>query len=187
MAAGLGTETVNVHVSEDAKANGAIASVNTITIPEGSTGNFQVRLALAPAAPVSVAAANSSGDADVTVAAGQSLTFTAGGFDTQQAVTLAAAEDDDALDDSAVITLSGPGLRPRTLHVIVKDNDGMVDAGVVTPPPSDAGLGSQPVGDSGKGCDCAAASTDKRSAGVTALLALVGFAWMRRRSRRRRW
>ena len=54
-----------------------------------------MKLAFQPASDVTVSVARVSGDTDLTVSGGASLTFTAANWNTAQTVTLAAAEDVD--------------------------------------------------------------------------------------------
>ena len=73
-------------------------------MPEGGTATFSVSLDAEPAATVTVAVAVDSGDTDITIASGGSLTFTDLTWNTPQTVTVAAAEDNsDTADGSAQI------------------------------------------------------------------------------------
>jgi len=72
-----------------------VLSSGGLSVPEGRTAAFTVRLSNPPPSPVSVSVAHAFGDEDVSVQSGASLTFDAGNWDQPQAVTLAAAEDDD--------------------------------------------------------------------------------------------
>ncbi|MFU8893939.1 MAG: InlB B-repeat-containing protein [Luteolibacter sp.] len=76
----------------------------TVTVPEGATASFQVRLSNPPENTVTVTVTRSSGDADITVQSGGLLTFTTGNWSSYQTVTLAAAVDDDTEDGTATIT-----------------------------------------------------------------------------------
>ena len=80
---------------------GILVSPNFLTMREGGQANFAVRLRSAPIAPVSVTTHRNSGDEDVVIAAGKTLTFDAMNWDIPQPVTLAAALDADNFDDSA--------------------------------------------------------------------------------------
>lgn len=94
-----------------------------LRVPEGRSAAFTVRLAAAPKANVHVAVARSSGDADLSVAGGASLVFTPTSWNVDQRVTIAAAEDADAVDGSANFAFSnsaGPG---RSVAAIEADND----------------------------------------------------------------
>ena len=102
---------------------GLSLSTTTLTVNEGATGTYTVALASQPSAAVTVAVA---GSGDVTVSPA-SLTFTTDNWDTAQSVTVSAAEDDDAGDDTAEIshTASGGGYGSVTgsVSVTVGDDD----------------------------------------------------------------
>ncbi len=100
-----------------------VVSTASLTMNEGATAGFTVRLANAPAGNVPMTVARSAGDPDVTVSAGAMLTFTPTNFATPQTVTLAAAADADGVDDHATITVSAPGETSRTVAVTVLDRD----------------------------------------------------------------
>ena len=86
---------------EDDDTRGVTLSGSELDVSEGSTGTYTVVLDSEPTAEVTVTPSRSSGDTDVTVSG--ALTFTAGNWRTAQTVTVSAAEDADADDDSAVI------------------------------------------------------------------------------------
>lgn len=94
-----------------------------VTVPEGGTATIQVRLAANPLGNVTVTVAHFSGDADISVVGGASLTFNGGNYSTNQTVTLAAAEDADTANGSAVIRISGGGISPVTVTATESDND----------------------------------------------------------------
>jgi hypothetical protein len=54
-----------------------VVSTTSLTLNEGATNTFTVRLANAPASNVNVTVARTAGDSDITVSAGGTLTFTA--------------------------------------------------------------------------------------------------------------
>lgn len=110
-----------------------LLSAANVAFTEGGTGSFTVRLASAPAAPVTVNVARTAGDSDITVSAGAGLTFTAADFATPQTVTLAAAEDADNLADTATISVTLAGEPVRTVAVSVADNDPAPTAFTSTP------------------------------------------------------
>jgi rhodanese-related sulfurtransferase len=99
-----------------------VTSTN-LSVPEGGTSTFQVKLAGMPAADVSVAVARTSGDADITVQTGTNLTFTTGNWDTYQTVTLAAAEDADVTNGVATMVCSASGMDSVTGTVTEVAND----------------------------------------------------------------
>ncbi len=66
-----------------------------VSVPEGGTATMTVRLGAVPTGVRTVNVTRVSGDLDLTVAVGASLTFTPANWDVWQTVTLAAAEDAD--------------------------------------------------------------------------------------------
>ncbi len=112
-ASASGYASASLTASEVESALGAIVpSSATLDVPEGGHATFTVRLGQAPSAGVTVAVARTSGDADLNVTAGASLTFTTANWNTPQTVTLAATADADALAGQSVFTLSAAGFAP---------------------------------------------------------------------------
>jgi hypothetical protein len=125
-ASGTGLTNADVNVSEvenDANIIPIQTSVPTLNVNEGGSAQFGVRLASAPASNVTVNVARQSGDTDLTVSAGATLTFTPANFATFQNVTISAAEDGDMANDTAVIRASGTNLAPADVAVTGIDND----------------------------------------------------------------
>ena len=98
-----------------------VVNPSSIRVVEGSTATFDVSLGTAPAATTTVTVARQSGDTDITVQSGASLTFTPANWNTPQTVTLAAAADADAVNSTAVIIVSSPA-RP-SLFVTATERD----------------------------------------------------------------
>ena len=114
---------------------GVVLSASALTLTEGGSGTYTVRLAARPSADVTVTIAR-SGDTDVTVdtdagTAGtqNTLTFTRANWSRARTVTVRAGEDDDTTNDSATLThaMSGASeyasLADLTVPVTVNDND----------------------------------------------------------------
>jgi uncharacterized protein (DUF1800 family) len=99
--------------------------IRTLPVIENSTAQFGVRLESPPPANVTVTVTRLSGDADLTVAAGATLTFTPANFGTFQNVTIRAAEDADIINGTAMFQMSGPGLTNAAADVSEFDNDGL--------------------------------------------------------------
>lgn len=95
----------------------------TISVVEGSTATFRVKLSSEPSGDVNVQVAWVSGDPDITVLSGFSLTFTQTNWSTYKAVTIAAAEDLDSTNGSAEIRVSAGGLSAKTITATEIDND----------------------------------------------------------------
>ena len=113
------------------KVDGLVRSVDvssgTLTVTEGATATYAVKLGKAPSANVTVAIArNSSGDADLSVNPA-SLTFTPSNWDTEQTVTVSAAEDTDNTNGSASFTHTASstdtGYDGLTASVVVTEDD----------------------------------------------------------------
>ena len=101
-----GTDIPNVTATEvDDDAARVDVSASRVPVPEGGTASVHGGAGDAAGAAVTLAVANRSGpddDADLT-ASPATLTFTPATWDTPQTVTLAAAQDADALDGTAVV------------------------------------------------------------------------------------
>jgi len=105
-------------------AQGIVVDTLHLKVLEGSTGVVSVRLAMAPAADVTVNVAR-AGDADVTTPT-TSLVFTAASWATPQSVVVSAAHDPDGTIDLATLTVSSAGLAPHDVEVRVTDDDAQV-------------------------------------------------------------
>jgi len=94
-----------------------------VTVPEGDTGAFTVALAKRPQETVVVTVVFQSGDTDIRVGAGTSLTFDKFNYATPQVVTLDAMEDQDTLNGTATIVISSPGYTSAYVVANESDND----------------------------------------------------------------
>lgn len=121
-APGLPSYDVLVNGIDNDEPNLVLSAAN-VSVNEGSTATFTVRLANAPASNVAVTVSRTAGDPDVTVSSGATLTFTPANYATPQTVTLAAAQDANTTNDSATISVSAPGEVTRTVAVTVIDDD----------------------------------------------------------------
>ena len=99
----IGT-AVNILDDDD---RGVTVSDSSLTVKEGSSETYTVVLDSRPTGDVTVTPSRTSGDTDVTVSG--ALTFTPDNWSSAQTVTVRAAEDLDAIDDTAEIghTVSG--------------------------------------------------------------------------------
>ena len=80
---------------------GVTLSASALTVEEGSSNTYTVKLDTAPSANVTITVAGASGDVTV---AGSPLIFTPGNFGAAQTITVRAAADEDATDDTATLT-----------------------------------------------------------------------------------
>jgi hypothetical protein len=101
-----------------------ITDVGAVTVLEGSTATFQVKLSAQPASDVTVTVSRVSGDSDITVTGGSSLTFTTLNWNTYQTVTLSAGQDVDATNGTATIKCVASGLPDKDVTAIEQDNNG---------------------------------------------------------------
>ena len=80
---------------------GVTVSTTTLTVAEGATGTYTVKLNTQPTSDV-VINVTATGNSDVTVSPSR-LTFSSSDWNTAQTVTVAADDDDDAANDTASI------------------------------------------------------------------------------------
>src|SRR6185503_11539416 len=91
--------------------------IRTLPVIEGSTAQYGVRLGAAPASNVTVNTTRLSGDANLTVTAGATLTFTPANFATFQMITISAAEDADLSNGTAIFRSAATGLTSADANV----------------------------------------------------------------------
>ncbi len=102
--AGIDSEVeIPVVVADD---DGTIVAPGTLNIPEGETRTFGVSISAAPRAAVTVSLSKT--DANFTLSP-TSLVFTVDNYAAAQSVTVSAPTDDDAVDETATLTLSATG------------------------------------------------------------------------------
>ncbi len=106
-----------------ALVTGVVTDADVVIVPEGGTKTFQVKLSALPPDNVIVTVARSSGDSNITMFSGSSLTFTNTNWDSYQTVTLAAANDADALDSPATITCTPNNAGYATKIVTATEDD----------------------------------------------------------------
>ncbi|MDX1679244.1 MAG: InlB B-repeat-containing protein [Akkermansiaceae bacterium] len=112
-----------------------LVSTTSVDVAEGGTQTFDVKLRYLPASDITVHVSNSSGDADISILSGSSLTFTPTNGTTWQQVTLSAAEDGDVTNGVATILCEDPGATyaSATVSATEIDNDNLspeVEAGL---------------------------------------------------------
>ena len=110
-APGLADQDVTATEADDTPALAIVTSTNTVTVAEGGSAEFQVKLNAQPIQPTTVTVSWVSGDTNISVQSGGSLIFDAANWNTNQAVILAAALDPDQADGSAVIRCRRAGTR----------------------------------------------------------------------------
>jgi predicted outer membrane repeat protein len=100
-----------------------VVNTQTVNVPEDSTATFTVAILNDPCGTVEATVARQSGDTDITVQSGSSLTFDSSNYTIPQTVTLAAAEDGDYLDGSAVIAVMATDYYTSEVIAYEADND----------------------------------------------------------------
>ncbi len=130
---------------------GLVLDPTSLTVAEGGSGAYTVKLATEPTGNVTVTVAGASGevtvDTDSTAPGDQdTLEFTTTTWSTARTVTVSADEDDDTTNDSATLTHSasggGYGSATGSVAVTVTDND-------AAPPPQPPSSGGGGGGGSG--------------------------------------
>ena len=131
---GSETAAVAVAVTDDEIA-GLVVDPYSLTVAEGGSEVFTMRLATEPSQRVLVTV--SSGDAGAVSVPLQVLTFTTGDWSTPQSVTVSGVEDDDAGDEAAEVNVaaSGGDYAGATATVVVTVTDDEI-AGLVVEPDS---------------------------------------------------
>ena len=128
-----GTVTVSVD-DDDTVPPGLVFSPQQLSVGEGDTATYTMRLAARPTAAVTVAV--SSGDTGA-VAVPASFVFTASNWDRARPVTVRGVDDDDTSDETVAVThsASGGGYGSVTGTVTVSvDDDDTVPPGLVFSP-----------------------------------------------------
>ncbi len=125
------TGSVAVTVTDN-DAPGLALDPTALTVAEGGSGAYTVKLATQPTGTVTVTVAGASGevtfDTDSTANGNQStLTFNTTNWGTARTVTVSAGQDNDGVDDSATLTHSasggGYGSVTGSVAVTVADDD----------------------------------------------------------------
>ncbi len=114
-----------VPIGDDDSA-GLTVTPADLSLTEGGSGQYEVRLDSQPLHPVTITIASSNPD----VEAPTPLSFTADNWNQFQAVTVTVAHDDDATDESATVThtaesgdLNYQGIPVPSVSVSVSDDD----------------------------------------------------------------
>ena len=125
----IGT-AVNILDDDD---RGVTVSDSSLTVKEGSSETYTVVLDSEPTGDVTVTPSRTSGDTDVTVSG--ALTFTPDNWSSAQTVTVRAAEDLDAIDDTAEIdhAVSGGDYGSETAQTVTVtvDDDEFASTGLL--------------------------------------------------------
>ena len=128
----VGTGNVHTLTITDNDTAGLVFAPTSLTVAEGGSGSYTVKLATQPTGNVTVTVGGASGEVTVDTDSGTNgnqttLTFSSSNWSTAQPVTVAAGEDADTANDSATLshTATGGGYNSVTGNVAatVTDND----------------------------------------------------------------
>ena len=138
--ASTGLPSINVTATEadndGGQTNSIVVSATAVSVPEGGTATYTVRLQNAPTANTTVTNTAGTGDTNITVTGGANLTFTPANFATPQTVTLSAAEDTDTTNGTRTITVASANLPSVTVTATEADNDPAQGQAVIVTPTS---------------------------------------------------
>ena len=98
-------------------------SHSSVSVTEGATVIFQVRLSAQPTGSVTINVNRTAGDESITVSDGAVLIFSTTNWQTDQPVTISADDDADTTDDSATITCSATAAGFTSVDVTVTESD----------------------------------------------------------------
>ena len=98
----------------DNDSPGVIVSSTALTVPEGGSATYTVRLATKPLSDVTITVARSPGGDDDLTASPDTLTFTNSNWSMQQTVTILAAEDDDG--EHGIVAFNHSAASPGTVY-----------------------------------------------------------------------
>ena len=110
---------------------GVRVSRGTLTVPEGGSATYTLRLNTAPAADVTVMVTTNHSEVDPQP---RQLTFTPDNWDSPQTVTVSATEDDDQVDDRTTLTHTVTSTDTRYNNVGIAPVSVVVSDGGAAPP-----------------------------------------------------
>ena len=113
-------QVVAIEVTDD-EAVDVVVAPESLTVAEEMTGAFTVKLADQPTTTVTVTLG--SDDTGAVSVPATALTFTTGNWGTTQTVTVSALADDDATDETVVVTATSSEARAADVTVTVEDDD----------------------------------------------------------------
>lgn len=132
-------------VEQDNDVQAIIADQSRITVGEDGKAPLRIKLSAAPDANLVVTTARASGDSDIVVESGATLTFTPENWNSYQLLTIAARRDTDRLNGQAVIRSTAAGALPCDVTATELDNTPltvMVDrTSIVVPEGASASVG----------------------------------------------
>ncbi len=146
---GYGSVSQNLNVTITDNDSPALALPASLTVNEGATGDYTVRLSNQPSGAVTVTVAVPANtdvtidgpDAGATFSASEVLNFTTSNWNQTQIVTVRAGQDDDRTDDVVTLahTATGGGYNTITGNVAITITDTTPAPTPVTPPSTQPG------------------------------------------------
>ncbi|MBF2755850.1 MAG: hypothetical protein ISN29_11430, partial [Gammaproteobacteria bacterium AqS3] len=112
--------SVAVALVDDDPTVGLTLSTSELTVDEGGSATFTIRLSTPPSGARALTLASTSTEVTVTPA---SLSFSTSNWSTPQTVTVRAADDADGMDDTATINRTANTLTAALVNVTVIDDD----------------------------------------------------------------
>lgn len=107
--------------SKSTQTPAIVPSTNNLTVPEGGTASFGVKLSQKPSSSITVTVSRVNGDSDITVQSGESLIFTPSNWNHNQTVSIKTLADIDTENGEATIRLSAVGMVNKDITVIEQD------------------------------------------------------------------
>jgi hypothetical protein len=117
---GWAAATISVFVSDQTDPV-LVSSTSQLTVAEGATMTFNVRISAMPAGPTNVTV--TSADPDAVTVTPATFQILPADWNVDHPVTVMGVQDGDALDETVHVTIMSPGQSSRTVTVIVNDDD----------------------------------------------------------------
>ena len=117
--------TANHTITTSFERNEFVTNIENVTVPEGETEIFQVKLNFSPSSNIVASVDHISGDTDISVQSGSNLTFTSENWDTYQTVTLKAADDVDLENGTATIGIRAANIANKDITATEQDGDSL--------------------------------------------------------------
>ncbi len=132
---GFGSATISSPISEglslwvtilDDESLNIVTEYTQLDVPEGTSVQCGIKLNSDPGDEIDLETDFYSGDADITVTSGETLTFTSADWDTWQYITFTSADDLDGFPGSTTFSVSSGSMYSYiTLHEIDDDTPGI--------------------------------------------------------------
>lgn len=103
-----------------------ITNVDELTIQEGKTASFQVKLSKQPDGDVQVTVDKNTGTADIIVESGANLTFERDNYNVYQTVVLKSNSDTNVTDDTAIFRISADAFQSKKDILVTEDDKDVV-------------------------------------------------------------